>query len=273
MTDRSLGFRVSLFGVRLAVVGDSAAMVEALDRCVLPWLPRAAMDGETADRLVEVRRAGDGSGLEVLIDGAVADAASSPLAAISSVQRALDEAVLRHQADVVVVHGGVIGHRGHAVLLPAPSGAGKSTLVAELVRGGALYLSDEYALIDSAGRVHPYPRALVLRDGSAEGRPVLAADLGGTVAREPLPVGLIVGLRYAGEAPLDAGEAPLDVQAVSQGEGVLLLLRNTPQVLADQPWILKPVERAVGTAACYTGRRGEAREAARELLRLRAAGA
>jgi hypothetical protein len=266
MTDRSLGFRVSLFGARLAVVGDSPAMVEALDRYVLPWLPRATIDGETADRLVEVRRAGDGIGVEVLIDGAVAEAASSPLAAIPSVQRALDEAVLRHQADVVVVHGGVIGHRGHAILLPAPSGAGKSTLVAELVRRGALYLSDEYALIDSAGRVHPYPRALVLRDGSAEGRPVLAADLGGTVARQPLPVGLIVGLRYA-------GEAPLDLKPVSQGEGVLLLLRNTPQVLADQPWILKPVERAVGTAACYTGRRGEAREAARELLRLRAAGA
>jgi hypothetical protein len=265
MTDRSLGFRISLFGVRLAVVGDSAAMVEALDRYVLPWLPRAAMDGETADRLVEVRRAGDGSGLEVLIDGAVADAASSPLAAISSVQRALDEAVLRHQADVVVVHGGVIGHRGHAVLLPAPSGAGKSTLVAELVRGGALYLSDEYALIDSAGRVHPYPRALVLRDGSAEGRPVLAADLGGTVAREPFPASLILGLHHA-------ADAAFTLKPVSQGDGVLLLLRNTPQVLADKSWLRVPLERAVGGAACYTGRRGEAREAAAEILRL-AAGA
>ena len=58
---------------------------------------------------------------------------------------------------------------------------------------------------------------------------------------------------------------------MSQGEGVLLLLRNTPQVLADQPWILVPLERAVGTAACYTGRRGEAGEAAAEILRLAAA--
>jgi hypothetical protein len=261
MTDRSLGFRMSLFGVRLAVASDSATMVEALDRYVLPWLPRLAINGEATDRLVEVRCAGDGAGVEVLIDGAVADAAPGLLAAIPAVQRALDEAVMRRQADVVVVHGGVVGHRGRAILLPAPSGGGKSTLVAELVRQGALYLSDEYALIDSAGRVHPYPRALVLRDGSGDGRPVLATELGGTVAREPMPVGLIVGLRYE-------VDTELELQAVSQGEAVLLLLRNTPQVLADQPWILKPVERAVGTAACYTGRRGAAPEAARELLRL-----
>jgi hypothetical protein len=46
---------------------------------------------------------------------------------------------------------------------------------------------------------------------------------------------------------------------MSQAEGVLLLLRNTPQALADQPWILTPLERAVGDAACYAGLRGEAR--------------
>ena len=45
---------------------------------------------------------------------------------------------------------------------------------------------------------------------------------------------------------------------MSQAEGVLLLLRNTPQALADQPWILAPLERAVGDAACYAGLRGEA---------------
>ena len=82
MTDRVLGFRVSFFGVQLTVVSDSAAMAEALDRYILPWLPRAAIDMETADRRVEVRRAGNGAGLEILVDGAVADTAPSPLVAI-----------------------------------------------------------------------------------------------------------------------------------------------------------------------------------------------
>jgi hypothetical protein len=255
------GFRVSIFGVRLAVVSDSADVAEAMDHCVLPWLPRASIGGATADRLVEVRRAGDGAGFEILVDGAVAGTAPSPLAAVPRVQRALDETVVRCQSAVAMVHGGVVAHEGRAILLPGPTHAGKSTLVAELVRQGAPYFSDEYALIDADGRVHPYPRPLLLRDGSGYDQPRLATELGGTVAHEPLPAGLIVGLSYAPDA------SPF-THAMSQAEGVLLLLRNTPQALADRPWILTPLERAVGDAACYAGLRGEARETAAAILQL-----
>jgi hypothetical protein len=164
--------------VHLAVVSDSAAMVEALDRYVMPWLPREAIGGATADRLVEVRRAGDGTGLEILVDGAVAGMAPSPQAAIPQVQRALDDVWVRCQSKVAVVHSGVVAHDGRAILLPGPTHAGKSTLVAELVRLGAPYFSDEYALIDADGRVHPYPRPMLLRDGSGYDHPRLATELG-----------------------------------------------------------------------------------------------
>jgi hypothetical protein len=261
MTGRVLGFRVSLFGVRLAVVSDSAATAEVLDRYVLPWLPRAAIDGEAADRRVEVRCAGGGAGLDILVDDVVVDTAPSPLGAIPGVQRALDEAVVQRQTGVAVVHGGVVARDGRAILLPGPTGAGKSTLVAELVRRGALYLSDEYALIDGAGRVHPYPRSLLVRERSGEGRPMLATDLGGAVAHEPVRPSLILELRHV-------AEGALSLESVTQGDGVLLLLRNTPQVLADKWWLRVPLERAVQDAACYTGRRGEAREAAAAVLDL-----
>ena len=261
MIGRARGFRVSLFGVHLDVVGDSADTVEALDRYVMPWLSREPVGAVAADGLVEVRRAGDGDGLVVLVDGAVAGAAPSPLTAIPCVQRALDEMWVRCQADVAVVHGGVVAHDGRAILLPGPTHAGKSTLVAELVRRGAPYFSDEYALIDADGRVHPYPRALLLRDGSGYDQPRLATELGGTEAHEPLRAGLIVGLRYSPDA------SPF-TQAISQAEGVLLLLRNTPQVFVDQPWILTPLQRAVGDASCYAGLRGEALEAAAAVLEL-----
>ena len=200
MTARARGFNVSLFGVRLAIVSDSAAMAEALDRYVLPWLPRAALDGETADRIVEVRCGGDGGGFDVLVDGTVTHAPANPLAAIPPVQRALDEAVVQQQTDIAVVHGGVVGHEGRAILLPGPTGAGKSTLVAELIRQGASYFSDEYALIDSAGRVHPYPRPLLPAERVGR-RPTRAGDGhgrdGGARADS---AGLILELRYAADA-------------------------------------------------------------------------
>jgi len=263
MTDRGRGFGVSVLGLRLVLVGDSAAVVEALDRYVLPWLPRTATDGKGADRLVEVRRAGAGAELEIVMDGAVVATAPSPEAAIPAVQRALDDAVVHGQREVAVVHAGVVGHAGRAIVLPGTTGAGKSTLVAELVRRGACYYSDEYALIDSGGLVRAYPRPLLLREGPGEGRPVLATELGGTVGREPIAVGLILELRYA-------ASAALALEPVPQGDGVLMLLRNTPQILADQPWILAPLEHAAGRAACYTGMRGEAGEAVAGLLRLAA---
>jgi hypothetical protein len=90
---------------------------------------------------------------------------------------------------------------------------------------------------------------------------VLAADLGGTVERGPVPTALVLGLRHA------AG-ATLDLDPMSQGDGVLLLLRNTPQALREHPWILGSLERAVEGAICYAGRRGEARDAATAILRL-----
>src|SRR5262245_11510226 len=161
MTGTGRGFTLSVLGVRLAVAGELAVVVDALDRYVLPWVPRAPIDGEPADRLVEVRRPGDGDGLEIVVDGEVTGRASGPLTAVPAVQRALDDAVVQRQKDFAVVHSGVVAHDGGAVLLPGSTGSGKSTLVAELVRRGALYLSDEYALVDGAGDVHPYPRSLL----------------------------------------------------------------------------------------------------------------
>jgi len=253
------GFGVSLFGVRAAVVTDSAAAAEVLDRYVLPWLPREPPREATADRLVEVRARG--AGFEVVVDGAVKEEAATELAAIPHVQRALDDIVVRLQREFAVLHCGAVAHHGRAVLLPGPTRSGKSTLVAELVRRGMPYLSDEYALIDAGGRVHPYPRALLLRDRGDVERPRLAAELGGVVAEGPMPAGLILGLRYA-------PGAATAFEALSQGEGLLLLLRNTPQVLVDQPWILSPLERAVADATCSAGLRGDVEEAAAAILGL-----
>ena len=60
----------------------------------------------------------------------------------------------------------MVGWHGRAILVPGHSFQGKSTLVQAFVAAGALYFSDELALIDGAGQVHPYPRPMMLRDGT-----------------------------------------------------------------------------------------------------------
>jgi hypothetical protein len=54
----------------------------------------------------------------------------------------------------VFVHAGVVGVGERAIVLPGRSFAGKTTLVAALVRAGAEYWSDEYAVLDADGLVH-----------------------------------------------------------------------------------------------------------------------
>ena len=70
----------------------------------------------------------------------------------------------------IFIHAGVVSWRGRAIVLPGRSYAGKSRLVAALLREGATYYSDEFAVLDARGRVHAYPRQLSLRI-SAENRP------------------------------------------------------------------------------------------------------
>src|SRR5215831_2410197 len=77
----------------------------------------------------------------------------------SHLQLTVAEYAPRH----IFVHAGVVAWNGNAILIPGPSFSGKSTLVAELLRAGATYYSDEYAVIDDQGKVLPYPRDLRIR--------------------------------------------------------------------------------------------------------------
>ena len=72
------------------------------------------------------------------------------------------------------------------------------TLVRAVVEAGAVYYSDEHAMLDEVGRVHPYARPLPFRP--PEGRPVdlRAEALGGVVGTEPeLAAVLLEQLRAA----------------------------------------------------------------------------
>jgi hypothetical protein len=77
--------------------------------------------------------------------------------------------IAEHARARVFVHAGAIGWRGSALVIAGRTHTGKSTLVAALVRAGATYYSDEYAVLDANGRVHPYLRPISLR--GTDGQP------------------------------------------------------------------------------------------------------
>ena len=155
----------------------------------------------------------------------------------------------------VFVHAGVVAWQGRAIVIPGASFTGKTTLVAELVRRGATYYSDEYAVLDARGRVHPFAKPLSVR-GEGERTP---GDLGGRAGARPLPVAAIVIAPFRAGARWRARERP-------RGEGALALLSQAVQARLDPARTLAAVRAAAADAVVLKGARGDAGEMAGALL-------
>lgn len=156
------------------------------------------------------------------------------------------------------VHAGVVGWKGAAMLIPGPSGSGKTELVAELLRGGATFFSDEFAVLDEEGLVHPYPRPLHLRRSNGRLR-CYADEFGSRTATEPRPVRLVV---HAGFRP-----AAVWLPKVLSPRGALeMLLANTPAAGFQPKMALRTLAAVLRTAVAIRGDRGEATTVARRLL-------
>jgi len=170
--------------------------------------------------------------------------------------------VAEHSTRYVFVHAGVVGWNNHAIVIPGRSHSGKTTLVKQLIQAGATYYSDEYAVLDSRGRVHPYARMLGLRDPNAAiSKRVRAEDLGATTGTRPLRIGLVLSTKF------HAG-ARWRPRRLSRGQAMLELLANTVSA-RTQPEVALPVlRRALEQTRTLKGRRGEAAEVTRSLLEL-----
>lgn len=160
----------------------------------------------------------------------------------------------------VFVHAGVVGWKGRAILLPGRSHAGKSTLVAALVSAGASYYSDEYAVIDARGRVHPYPRLLSIRDGKeGSARRCPPEALGGRSGSGPLPVGLIAVTEYRSGARWRP-------RPLTPGPAALALLANTVPARTKPGVALATLQQVVTQATALKGWRGEAEATVETIL-------
>lgn len=166
--------------------------------------------------------------------------------------------IASHSTDYVFVHAGVVELHDRAIILPGRSMSGKTTLVTELLRQGATYYSDEYAVFDPDGLVHPYARQLRIRasDGTAENRPF--DDFTTKVGTKPIPVGMIAALRYE-------KDALLEIASLGSGAAALALIDNTVRV-RDEPASSVRAASTAGNAIGLEGTRGEAEEAAAMLL-------
>ena len=154
----------------------------------------------------------------------------------------------------------MVGWRGRALVLPGRSCSGKTTLVAALVRAGATYFSDEYAVLDANGRVHAFPKPLSIRQYDGRGMQKCSAQsLGGKTATRSLPVGLVVVTRYRQGAHWRP-------RKISPAEGLLALLANAPTALTRSEDAMSTLKQVVTNAVTLRGNRPDADKVAPALL-------
>lgn len=170
-------------------------------------------------------------------------------------------AVAEYAVDRVFLHAGVVGWKGKAIVIPGDSFKGKSTLVAELVRNGAAYYSDEYAVFDENGLVHPFHRPLAMRtdDGKYRAYELTVDELGGTYGKGPIPVGMVLLTEYA---PNNRWSPKF----LSSGQGVLEMIPFTFSIRQRPDFAFQVLNNVARRAIITSSRRGTAEDFAKTLL-------
>jgi len=168
-------------------------------------------------------------------------------------------AIGEYAVDCVFMHAGVVGWNGRAILLPADSFKGKSTLVTELVRCGAEYYSDEFAIIDGDGMVHPFARNINRRTENFVPYELTVEELSGRYGKQPIPVGFVLLTEFM---PNGAWRPEI----LTAGNGVLRMIPFTLSIRYRTDFSMQVLHNVASHAIIASSPRGSAERFAKTLL-------
>jgi len=253
-------FSVFAYGARIEFQLPPALLGELPS----PIVPDAKIDDRgPSDAVLSVRlnRNAEGESLfEIAENGMVLGTEVSLRAAKDAVESWAQLAVARLAKGLIFVHAGVVGWRDRAIVIPGRSLSGKTTLVLALVEAGADYYSDEYAIFDSEGRVHPYWRLPKLKAAPIHTLP--SRDLGSVLCGpppRPIPLGWVFISRYEDGSSWQP-------RRLTCGGTLLGLLDNTIPLRSRPEESVKALAKAMTNAQGFEGLRGEAASFARQVL-------
>jgi hypothetical protein len=260
LTDETAPHQIVLeaYGVTLLVCASTADILGRIERYLPPgWRP---VEDSAAHRMGIVN---EDDGRFTVYDGArpIITQADLPLSLLA-LDSKMRMRVAIHAPDQVFIHAGVAAHRGRAIVIPGHSSSGKTTLTAALVRAGASYYSDEFAVIDNDGLVHAYPRRpsprhledlLPLQDDIEPPQRV--------ASKPPIPLGLAIFTHYVEGASWNARRLPV-------GRAALAMIEHAVPARIRPEATMTVITRALRGAVALEGERGGAAEIAGGLLRL-----
>lgn len=265
---KAINFQISFqsFGVKIGVRADSSELVSAVknDLGIINPGGFEIIDDAQIGHLFEIKPEKNNS-IEVFKDGELLTLWEPDRDILPYLQSQLRLTVAEYAESKVFLHAGAVSWNGKAILLPAKSFSGKSTLVAELVKRGALYYSDDFAVLDEEGFLHPFHRQISLRGFEDKYKQVdfTVESLGGKASHEPIPVGIVLITEYKDGKKNPKNWKP---QVLSEGRGIMEILSHTIPIRYNPKFSLEVLNKVSKRAIICKSQRGDASDFASLLL-------
>jgi hypothetical protein len=251
------GFSFTAYGVRVGVRVNDASILPSL-RAFLPpgWKPAR---WRVVERLYSLRIGGQKSArvrnFNLLFSDITRTVRSHDLhEVLDEFAKDLRLFIAGSARRRLFIQAGVVGWRGRAIIIPGQSLSGKSTLVAELVRAGAVYYSDEFAVLDERGLVHPFAKhpAIIRSDEQAK-------EKSAAKRVKPLPIGMVIVSQYRSGARWRP-------RSLSPGQAALALLGNMVEIRQRPEKALPLLEVILKNTPVLKSVRGEAQQVIDHIL-------
>lgn len=253
-------FRFESFGARIEITGNRQDMIDraaAIAGSSLLGKITEITDNDV-DRTIQVNF--DGTTYEMIYPGSEPARGEDEVVFFKYVDSIIRASVGEEARDFVFLHAGVVGWKGKAIVLPGDSYKGKSTLVAELVRAGAEYYSDDFALFNSAGLLYPFHRHLAMRRrDNFDPYQITVEELEGKYGHKPIPAGLVLFTEYVKGSRFRP-------QRMTAGEGVLELVQYALSMRQRSEFAFRVLNNIASRAIIISSRRGTAETFAKTLL-------
>ena len=228
-----------------------------------PSLPPRAGEG-TVSPSTDSGRGARGGGLEHLLycGSALISRTENLAELLTALENHTELLTAARSKDYLFVHAGVVAWEGKAILIPGRSMSGKTSLTRALLKAGATYYSDEFALLDKDGIVHPYPVPLSIRKGdNIVGCKTALEGLGIEPGTEPLPVGLVVIAKYERYARWKP-------ETLTPSQSMLAMMNNTVAARGEPTFSMPILKKVAMNAKTIASKRGEAKRVARAILEI-----
>jgi hypothetical protein len=244
------------FGVRIAIAGNCPPILELIEK----RLPKIAPGGfkrlrnENFDHSFFIKEKPNENLFEIYKNSEKIEWWKDKERLLEYLDSQLRITIAEFAVSKVFIHAGVVAWKENAIIIPGNSRSGKTTMVAEFIKRGAIYYSDEYAVVDDKGCVHAFPKMLSIRGIVDDFTQVDFApeDLGAAVGIKPLPVKMILITQFEENAAWNPWK-------LKTGEGIMEVLPHTIPTRLNPAFTLKVLSLMASRAIIAKSVRGEAK--------------